>query len=52
MVFDLKGCHPEQRGYMKVFVQAIESGGQVKPEELFCKGTKIKSADWHVKMGC
>ena len=37
---------------MKVLVQAIESGGQVKPDELFCKGTKIESADWHVEMGC
>ena len=60
LVPDLKGhlnqlLQDEQNEGKKIniqaFISALESGEEIGPDELFCKGKKMKMQDWNPQLG-
>ena len=36
---------------IRAFISAFEKGEEIRPDEMFCKGRKIKIQDWQPRLG-
>ena len=41
----------ETRLNIRAYISAFEKGEEIRPDEMFCKGRKIKLQDWQPRLG-
>ena len=41
----------EKKLNIRAFISAFEKGEEIRPDEMFCKGRKIRIQDWQPRLG-